>query len=189
MNVPVGNLQTLILNADMQPLSYAPLSVCSWQQAIVSVFQGRVIQVKTYDDIYVRSATSNHEVPAVIALKKYRQRKHVAFTRYNVFLRDEFRCQYCGKRFRAKDLTFDHVVPRCRGGKSNWNNIVACCSADNLRKGNKTPAQAGLKLLRKPFRPTGFQLDAAARRLPKSGEELQQTWIDFLYWDAELERR
>ncbi|OCX62290.1 HNH endonuclease [Thioclava sp. SK-1] len=186
MNAPVHSLRTLILNADMQPLSYAPLSVCSWQQALVSVFQDRVIQVKAYDDVYIHSASRDYEVPAVIALKKYRQRKHVAFTRYNVFLRDKFQCQYCGKRLPAKDLTFDHVVPRCKGGRSEWTNIVSCCGPDNLRKGSKTPAQAGLKLLRKPYAPTGYQLDRAAQGLPGSENELHQTWMDFLYWDAEL---
>lgn len=110
MTVAVGNLRTLILNADMQPLSWAPLSVCNWQDAFVAVHQERVIQVKTYDDVAVHSASDTFEVPAVVALKRYRKRKKVAFTRYNVFLRDEFCCQYCGNRFAAKDLTFDHVI-------------------------------------------------------------------------------
>lgn len=185
----VNNLRTLILNADMQPLSYAPLSVCSWQQAIVSVFQDRVVQIKSYDNVYIRTAAREFEVPAVVALKKYRKRKHVAFTRYNVFLRDEFTCQYCGHRFPAKDLTFDHVVPRSKGGLSSWENIVSCCSRDNVKKGSKTPAQAGLKLMRKPFQPTAFQLDAAAMRLLDTADTLHQSWFDFLYWDAELESR
>lgn len=189
MNAPAPDLRTLVLNADMQPLSYAPLSVCSWQQAIVSVFRGRVIQVKAYDDVTVHSASCEHEVPAVIALKTYRRRKAVAFTRYNLFLRDEFRCQYCGRHLPAKDLTFDHVVPRSRGGASSWTNVVACCASDNLRKGDRTPAEVGLRLLRKPFRPTGFQLDAAARKLPGAEAQLHRTWLDFLYWGAELKRR
>lgn len=189
MNIPLQNLRTLILNADMQPLSYAPLSVCSWQQAIVSVFQDRVVQIKAYEDIQIRTALRNYEVPSVVALKTYRKRRHVAFTRYNVFLRDEFCCQYCGKRLPARELTFDHIIPRSRGGRSNWLNIVSCCNKDNLRKGSKTPAQAGLKLLRQPFVPTSHQLDAAAMRLPGAADQLHQTWMDFLYWDVELENR
>ncbi|WP_045389620.1 HNH endonuclease [Falsirhodobacter sp. alg1] len=187
MNQPIGNLRTLVLNADMQPLSWAPLSVWNWQDAFVAVHQDRVIQVKTYDDVTVRSATSEFEIPAVIALKNYRKRRNVAFTRYHVFLRDEFRCQYCGVRLPAKDLTFDHVVPRSKGGRSEWTNIVASCSADNLRKANRTPAQANMRLMREPFRPTGYQLDASARRLPFPVGELHQTWMDFLYWDSELD--
>ncbi len=187
MSISVGNLRTLVVNADMQPLSWAPLSVWSWQDALVAVLQGRVIQLKTYEDVAIHSATETFEVPAVVALKKYRKRKQVSFTRYNLFLRDEFRCQYCGERMDAKDLTFDHVIPRSKGGTSCWTNIVACCGRDNLRKGNKTPAQAGLKLRRKPFVPTPHQLDAAARRLPRMERDLHETWMDFLYWDSELQ--
>lgn len=187
MNASVANLRTLVLNADLQPLSWAPLSVWSWQQAFVAVLQNRVVQLKAYDDVLVHSSRSEFEVPAVVALKRYRRRKKVSFTRYHVFLRDEFTCQYCGKRFAANDLTFDHVLPRSRKGSSRWDNIVACCGPDNLRKANKTPREAGMKLLRQPFEPTPIQLDAAARRLPWAKTDLHQTWMDFLYWGSELE--
>ena len=187
MNAAQASLRTLVLNADMQPLSWAPLSVCSWQDAIVAVVQNRVVQVKTYEDVLIRTATKSFEVPAVVALKRYRKRRKVAFTRYHLFLRDEFTCQYCGRRLSAKDLTFDHVIPRSKGGRSAWLNIVASCSEDNLRKGNKTPEQAGMKLLRQPFEPSPFQLDSVARRLAPTTEDLHQTWMDFLYWDAEIQ--
>ncbi|MFT3689652.1 HNH endonuclease [Paenirhodobacter sp.] len=187
MNQSIGNLRTLVLNADMQPLSWAPLSVWSWEDAFVAVHQERVIQVKTYEDVFVRSASRSYEIPAVVALKRFRKRKKVAFTRYHLFLRDEFTCQYCGERFAAKDLTFDHVVPRSKGGTSSWKNIVAACSRDNLRKANLTVKQAGMKLLREPFEPTVHQLDQAARRLPFVKGELHQTWMDFLYWESELD--
>ena len=187
MNVQTGHLRTLVLNADMQPLSWAPLSVWSWQDALVAVLQDRGIQVKTYEDVRISSATQSFEIPAVIALKRYRRRKSAAFTRYHVFLRDEFTCQYCGKRFPARDLTFDHVLPRSRAGLSRWSNIVTACGPDNLRKGAKTPEEAGMKLLRQPFEPTPQQLDAAARRLSWIREDLHQTWLDFLYWGSELE--
>lgn len=182
-----SGLRTLVLNMDMQPLSWAPLSVWSWEDAFVAVHQERVIQVRSYEGITVRSASQEYEVPSVVALKSYRKRRKVAFTRYHLFLRDEFTCQYCGNRFAAKDLTFDHVTPRSRGGQTSWSNIVACCGRDNLRKGSKTLQQAGMKLLRQPFEPSVFQLDSAARRLPRVKGELHQTWMDFLYWDAELE--
>ena len=186
MNQPLGNLRTLVLNAVMQPLSWAPLSVWNWEDAFVAVHQERVIQVKTYEDVFVRSASRSYAVPAVVALKRFRKRKKVAFTRYHVFLRDEFTCQYCGERFPAKELTFDHVVPRSKGGTSSWTNIVAACGRDNLRKANLTLRQAGMKLLREPFEPTVHQLDQAARRLPFVKGELHQTWMDFLYWEAEI---
>lgn len=187
MTVAVGNLRTLVLNADLQPLSWAPLSVWSWQQALVAVLQERVTQLKSYDDVHVHSARHSFEVPAVVALKRYRKRKKVSFTRYHVFLRDEFTCQYCGGRFDAKELTFDHVIPRSRSGRTRWDNIVTACGPDNLRKGNKTPKEAGMRLMRAPFEPTPRHLDAAARRLPWAKSDLHQTWLDFLYWGSELE--
>ena len=187
MKQSLVNLKTLVLNADMQPMSWAPLSVWGWQDAVVAVMQDRVIQLKTYDDVRIRSATQCFEVPAVVALKSYRKRRRATFTRFHLFLRDEFKCQYCGHRFGSKELTFDHVVPRSKGGKSVWENIVACCPSDNLRKGSMTLKQAGMKLLREPFHPTAHELDSAARRLHWASEELHKTWADYLYWDSELE--
>ncbi len=187
MTVSVGNLRTLVLNADMQPLSWAPLSVWNWRDAFVAVIQNRVIQVKTYDDVLVRSVNEAFEVPAVVALKRYRKRKRVAFTRYNLFVRDQFTCQYCGERLASKDLTFDHVVPKSRGGRSSWTNIVASCQKHNLMKANRTPREAGMRLIRKPFEPSPFELDALARTSAMTEADLHRTWMDFLYWDSELE--
>lgn len=187
MNVAVLGLRTLVLNADYQPLSWAPLSAWSWQQALVAVMQDRVVQVKSYDDVLVHSSRETFEVPAVVALKRYRKRKRVSFTRYNVFLRDEFRCQYCGERLPANELTFDHVIPRSRSGHSSWENIVSACGPDNLKKANRTPNEARMKLLRDPFRPTPQQLDHAARQMPLVREKLHNTWLDYLYWGAEIE--
>lgn len=187
MNAQVANLRTLVLNADMQPVSWAPLSIWSWQDALVALIKGRVYPVANYEDVEVRSASRSFQVPSVVALKDYHRRKTIAFTRYHVFLRDEFTCQYCGRKSTTKDLTFDHVVPRSKGGQTVWSNIVACCQMDNLRKADLTPKQAGLKLRRKPFEPTPYQLDMIARRLPEANSELHKTWNDFLYWDTELE--
>ncbi|PRY21407.1 5-methylcytosine-specific restriction endonuclease McrA [Aliiruegeria haliotis] len=188
MTAGLESHRTLVLNADMRPLSWAPLSVWNWQDALVAVLQERVIQVKAYEGVQVHSAHDAFEIPAVVALKTFRRRKAVSFTRYHLFLRDEFRCQYCGDTFRAKDLTFDHIVPRSRGGGSSWSNIVACCARDNRRKGNKSLREAGMKLLRKPFEPVPEQLDAIARRMPGVKAELHQSWMDFLYWDTQLEQ-
>lgn len=188
MTEHIANLRTLVLNADMQPVSWAPLSVWNWQDALVAVLQERVVQVKTYEDVFVHSASESFEVPSVVALKNYHRRKKVAFTRYHLFLRDEFTCQYCGERFPPQELTFDHLKPRSKGGESVWSNIVASCGADNLRKGNRTLEQSGMSLKREPFEPTPYQLDAIARRMPKAKNELHNTWLDFLYWDSPLER-
>jgi 5-methylcytosine-specific restriction endonuclease McrA len=179
------NLRTLVLNADMQPLSWGPLSVWNWQDALVAVLQDRVQAVANYD-VRVRSSSRSYVVPSVVALKRYHKRTKVAFTRYHVFVRDGFRCQYCGECLGAKDLTFDHVVPRCRGGHTSWTNVVTCCQRDNLYKGSKSLKESGLHLKRTPFEPTPHQLDELAKRVA-SKDDLHSTWMDFLYWDAALE--
>jgi 5-methylcytosine-specific restriction endonuclease McrA len=187
MNAAVMGLRTLVLNADYQPLSWAPLSAWTWQQALVAVMQDRVTQVETYDDVLIHTARQTFEVPAVVVLKEYKKRKHVPFTRYNVFLRDEFRCQYCGAKLPANELTFDHVIPRSRSGQSSWENIVSACGPDNMKKANRTPSEAHMKLLRAPYRPTPQDLDRIARKMPLMKGELHNTWLDYLYWSAEIE--
>ena len=179
--------RTLVLNADMQPLSCMPLSTWSWQEAMTAVLQDRVIQLKTYEDLEIRSATQAFEVPAVVCLRQYHKRQNAAFTRFNLFLRDGFRCQYCGAKKPAKDLTFDHVLPRSRKGPATFENIVAACQSCNLRKSNRTPREAGMKLLRKPRAPSPHELDKVGRKLARVQSELHQTWLDFLYWGADLE--
>ena len=149
-------------------MSWGPLSVWSWQDALVAVLQDRVTPVINYE-AEVRSASRSFPIPSVVALKQYHRRKRVAFTRYHVFLRDGFRCQYCAAELSAKELTFDHVVPRCRGGLTSWTNVVT-----------------GMHLLRRPFEPNPRQVDEAAKRhAPR--DSLHKTWLDFLYWDARLE--
>jgi 5-methylcytosine-specific restriction endonuclease McrA len=183
--IHIPNLQTLLLNADLQPLSWGPLSVWSWQEALVAVLQDRVNRVIDYD-IEVRSARTSFQVPSVVALKRFHKRRKVAFTRYHVFLRDRFRCQYCGDTPLAKALTFDHIVPRCKGGITSWENVVTCCQRDNLFKGSRSLKQAGMRLLSTPSEPTPHQIDEAAK-WNVLRENLHKTWIDFLYWDAKLE--
>ena len=98
------------------------------------------------------------------------------------FLRDEFRCQYCGAR---GELTFDHVVPRASGGVTSWQNVVAACSSCNLRKGSKPLHRAGMSLRRPPRQPQPEELQNIGRKFPPN--HLHESWMDFLYWDAELE--
>lgn len=172
----------LVLNADFRPLSYYPLSLWPWQEAIKAAFLDRVMIVAEYDEV-VRSQRSAIRIPSVVVLKEYvKPQKRVAFTRFNLFLRDEFCCQYCGSK---GDLTFDHVVPRSRGGITAWENVVAACSPCNLRKANKSLAQSGLHLRHPPRQPTTEDMQRAGRRFPPN--HLHVSWADYLYWDAELE--
>jgi 5-methylcytosine-specific restriction endonuclease McrA len=137
--VSPDGLPALVLNADYRPLSYYPLSLWSWQDVIKAVFLDRVNIVAEYEH-QVSSPTFSMRLPSVVSLKSYvKPSRHPAFTRFNVFLRDRFQCQYCGT---PEDLTFDHVTPRHRGGATTWENVVAACSPCNLRKGGMMPAQA-----------------------------------------------
>ena len=172
----------LVLNADYRPLSDYPLSLWPWQEAVKAVWMDRVTIAAEYDQT-VRSQRMEMRIPSVVVLKDYvKPRKRVAFTRFNLFLRDEFTCQYCGSRH---DLTFDHVVPRALGGVTSWENVVAACAPCNLRKGSKTLRASGLRLQRPARRPSAAELIDKGRRFPPN--HLHESWADYLYWDTELE--
>ncbi|WP_321392598.1 HNH endonuclease [Emcibacter sp.] len=176
----------LVLNADFQPLSYFPLSIWPWQTAIKAVFLDRVQVVEEYDRV-IHSPSCEIRMPSVISLKEYvNPGQHPAFTRFNVFLRDRFTCQYCGRKAcNGKELTFDHVIPRRAGGKTTWDNITTSCPGCNMRKGGRTPQEARMRLLTKPMRPTVHKLQNHGRSFPPN--YLHESWRDFLYWDTELE--
>lgn len=172
----------LVLNADFRPLSYYPLSLWSWQDTIKAVFLDRVNIVSEYDRV-VHSPTFELKLPSVVSLKTYvKPSRSPAFTRFNVFLRDRFTCQYCGSH---EDLTFDHVTPRSKGGLTTWENVVAACSPCNLRKGGHLPHAIHMFPAQKPVRPTVAQLHRNGRMFPPN--YLHESWQDYLYWDSELE--
>lgn len=182
VHVPNGGWPALVLNADFRPLSYYPLSLWSWQDTIKAVFLDRVNIVAHYDRA-VRSPSFEMQLPSVVSLKSFvKPSTHPAFTRFNVFLRDKFACQYCGDN---DDLTFDHLIPRSRGGQTTWENVVAACSPCNLRKANRTPPEAGMHPSQHPYQPSVHQLHRNGRLFPPN--YLHDSWLDYLYWDTELE--
>jgi 5-methylcytosine-specific restriction endonuclease McrA len=144
--------RTLILTPWM-----APHRVITWQRAVVLLTLGKVEVLEEYDEPIVAPSITMR-TPAVVRLTRgnVSTKRKVRFSRLNVFTRDNFRCQYCGVRKSMEGLNYDHVVPRLRGGKTGWENIVTSCYPCNDRKGSRTPDEAGLKLLRKPFRPTSL---------------------------------
>ena len=175
----------LVLNADYRPLSYFPLSLWSWQDVVKAVFLDRVAILSEYDRA-VRSPSWEIKLPSVIALKRYiPMNRRPAFTRFNVFLRDRFGCQYCGTGYAPEELTFDHIVPRSRGGRTTWENVVTACIACNRDKGNRLGDECHMHPLIAPVIPT-------VRRLQENGRAfrpdfLHESWRDFLYWDSELD--
>ncbi len=125
-------------------------------------------------------------IPRVIQLLHYDRvpRREVRFTRRNIFFRDRNRCQYCGRAQPQTQLNLDHVVPLSRGGLSTWDNVVCACVACNSRKGNRTPREAGMTLVRTPKRPAGHPVVRAGWIGPRYDE--WRTFLDLAYWNVEL---
>ena len=172
----------LVLNADFRPMSYFPLSLATWQDAVSAVVAERVAVVAEYE-AWARSPTTRIQLPSVIALRTYcRGTRRVAFTRYNVFLRDRFSCQYCGRVLPASALTFDHVRPRALGGTTCWSNVVAACVPCNTAKGSAL----SMRPRRPAHEPTTRELLSLRRAFPAN--HLHASWLDYLYWDVALER-
>ena len=173
--------QTLLLNA-----TYEPLKIVDWRKAITLWCQGKVEVISVYDR-EVRSVSLSFKLPSVIRLLRYiriqRRFNHVPFSRVNIYARDNHRCQYCGKIYSVRELTFDHVVPVSQGGRKNWGNIVTSCINCNRKKGGRTPREAGMQVIRSPRRPTRppmVRLTIGLRDTPES-------WRDYLYWNVELD--
>jgi 5-methylcytosine-specific restriction endonuclease McrA len=179
VTVHVDTTRTLLLSR-----GYEPIQVISWQRAITLLALDKVDVVDSYDAA-VRASSLVVYIPAVVRLRNAVRRfaKPVKFSRVNIYARDHYRCQYCSVRCTTNELTYDHVVPRSRGGRTSWENIVSCCYACNRRKANRTPAEAGMKLLASPVRPTwmpAVQIQVSARSVPDA-------WRDYVYWTGQID--
>ncbi len=170
--------QVLLLN-----ITYEPLRVINWQKAITLLLLGKVEVVEEYGR-EVHSVSFTLRLPSVVRLLRLvkRPKTPIRFSRQNIYTRDRYCCQYCGQSYGPEELTYDHVVPRSRGGKTRWDNIVTCCVACNRRKGGRTPSEAGLALVRKPQRPDWLP----ALRITIGFREVPTSWRDYLYWNVEL---
>jgi 5-methylcytosine-specific restriction endonuclease McrA len=163
---------------------YEPIKVISWQRAITLLTLGKVEVVEEYDTD-IRAVSLIIKIPAVVRLLRgfRRHAKPVKFSRVNIYARDGYKCQYCGARCSVSELTYDHVVPRARGGKTTWENIVTCCYPCNGSKGNRTPLEAGLRLRMVPVRPTWVP----AVTIRVSTRSVPDAWRDYMYWTGEIE--
>jgi 5-methylcytosine-specific restriction endonuclease McrA len=199
----VLNASVLVLNR-----SYLPVHVTSVRRAFALLYQGiaRAVndQYETFDfDSWAELAVSESDdaigivggwirVPRVILLQAFDKvpRRHVRFSRINIYARDRNTCQYCGRRFARSELNLDHVIPRAQGGRSTWENVVCSCISCNRRKGGRRPMQAGMRLVRKPSRPRWSPVLSVV-----NGREGYPEWRPFLsivdasYWNAELVER
>jgi 5-methylcytosine-specific restriction endonuclease McrA len=196
----VLNAAVLVLNR-----SYLPVHVTSVRRAFALLYQGLAKavneQYETFDfDTWSELSVRMHDdaigtvaglirVPRVILLTAFDRipKRHVRFSRLNIYARDRNSCQYCGRRHARSELNLDHVVPRSQGGRSTWENVVCSCLDCNRRKGGRTPEQAGLRLIRRPFRPRWTPVLGVL-----GGRAGHPEWRPFLsivdaaYWNAEL---
>ena len=174
--------ETLLLNA-----SYEPMRNVSWERAICMWLDDKVEILSTYSErVYDALKDWCGNMPAVVRLLKYvvLDVKTVKFSRINVFGRDQFTCQYCGVQPGTADLTYDHVLPKSRGGATKWENIATCCIECNWKKADRTPEEAGMRLKSKPYCPDRKPL---MRRLVFAAPNSPSEWTDYLYWTTELE--
>jgi 5-methylcytosine-specific restriction endonuclease McrA len=161
---------------------FATYNFATWRE--VSEYRAKFFRQE--DDDWVRTPTSEIQVPRVIRLLSYDKlpRQTVKFNRRNIFARDNNQCQYCGKRFPTTELSLDHVVPRSQGGQSTWENIVCACVACNVRKGGRTPKEAHMALIRRPEKPKRSPL--LNLKLTHRKYQSWRTFLDNAYWSVEL---
>ncbi len=174
----------LVLNASFEPLHIVP-----WQRAIQLLFQGKVQVIEEFEQ-EIRTVSLAIKIPAVLRLVHYVHIQHkkdlIRFSRANIFIRDRYRCQYCGEHFKKCSLTLDHVIPIVQGGAKCWENIVTACKPCNQKKGGRTPAQAHVSLIWTPKKPhwlpTSPSLHFETGRIPLS-------WNAYLRQDLDLPQR
>lgn len=171
----------LVLNADGSPLSLLPISVVSWQTAIRLLTLGKVNVIKEYDNWVVRSPSVHMKVPSVVVTTNYiKWNRHVKYNRSNVYLRDNFTCQYCKSPFHPGNLTIDHVLPKSHGGLTCWSNVATACKDCNSNKGN----DKSILPAKKPYKPSYYELASKRRRYPISIKD--EYWLNYLKWPEEL---
>jgi 5-methylcytosine-specific restriction endonuclease McrA len=155
--------------------SYKPVGIVSWRDALTLVITEKAYAVELYET-YVHSAREIFQLPSVIALRRFVDFSFLrpSCTRKNIIFRDDFTCQYCYKKFPVEELNMDHVVPRSRGGEKSWENIVCSCKGCNQKKGNRTPEEAGMKLLKKPRPLSNLKV------LKKRSGNINKKWKNYL---------
>jgi len=172
--------RTLVLDQ-----GYQPHRIVSWQRAVTMLFQEKVEVVEEYDETIYSGATFTMKMPAVIRLlRTVARKKAVRFSRMNVLTRDNWTCQYCGRRLTTRKLNYDHVTPRSQGGKTVWENIVTSCYPCNDRKRDRTPEKAGMQLKKRPVKPR--TLPVVAFHIEAS-DSIPDAWRNFVYWHGALE--
>lgn len=203
MSVDLLNSRTLVLNKAWQPVN-----TINVKEAIGKIYSGAAkalgkdyitydfeTWVLTWSDLSVVSSLDRQKfiscqkfqilAPEVIILNDYKgsHRREARFSRRNIFIRDNYTCQYCHRKHAPKELNIDHVIPRSRGGKTTWDNVALSCIKCNTKKADRTPLEAGMKLLKTPVKPRWSALQC------QMGTQVPESWksfVDTLYWNVSL---
>lgn len=169
-------MDTLVLNADAQPLTILPIATNNWKDSIKAMYEGTVDVLHVHQNWTVRSPSVELQVPSVIILRHYiKVQKSIKFSKDNIYLRDDYSCQYCGKQH--VELTFDHVLPRHHGGKTTWTNIVSACMDCNHEKGHSLKYKRPIKV---PVKPDYWAL--AAKQKKRAITVPSEDWLPYLDW-------
>ena len=172
---------TLLLNADGSVFSVIPLSVIDWRETVRLLYLEKIVPIEYYSDWVVHSSSISYAMPSVIMTKQYfHKTQRIRFTKQNILLRDNFTCQYCGKQFHGHELTLDHYLPKSRGGKKNFENIITSCGPCNWARGD----DMSIKPIKQPHRPTYFELVNARKKYPIYLK--QKIWNQYLGWPEDL---
>ncbi len=157
--------------------NYEPLQVCSARRAVVLLFQGKAEMIETADGIKIHTVTREYALPSVVRLWHYRKvpYKRIMLTRKNIITRDNNRCQYCGST--KGPMTIDHVIPKRMGGDDSWENLICACAKCNNKKGDHTPEQAQMHILKKPTMPTFITFI-------QRNVSIADRWRPFLFMDS-----
>ena len=159
------------------------MKVLDWQKALILWFQDKV-EILEYHTVFARSSTRQYRLPSVLRLKSYIRGAHrhrIRFCRENVYMRDQYKCQYCGKAHERRELTLDHIFPASRGGIKSWQNMVTACRRCNQKKANRTPEQARMPLLSRPEQPQWLP----EKEIKISTSHSPESWQNYFYIKVE----
>ncbi len=181
-------METLVLDIGMRPVARI-----AWTDAIITALvkkKARVIE--EYPDRYISTVNWKVKMPSVIMLVlPVKRHGAVKFSRHSIYSRDKGRCQYCGTGVHRREFQYEHVIPRAQGGRTSWENIVVSCMPCNQKKANRTPAQAGMRLLSQPVRPRSLPLAGARDDDMHFSPGMPEAWKSYLrshaYWNTALD--
>ena len=155
------------------------MKIVDWRKALILWFQDKV-EILEYHSVFARSASDQFRLPSVLRLKRYIRSTHnqkIRFCRENVYLRDDYICQYCGNEFERKVLTLDHIIPASKGGPKSWDNVVTACRKCNQKKGNRTPEQARMPLLKPAVEPDWLP----QKEITFNDGDSPPIWVEYIF--------